>query len=95
MLVESNRACPTVSKSDQLRASEAPISERMSGPTAIERAFELARSGNYAGSGEIRRALKAEGYMLDQLNGSQSLVNQLRRLCTEARRASKRAGAVG
>jgi hypothetical protein len=54
--------------------------------TTLERAFDLARTGDYAGIGEIRDALKAEGFTLRQLDGP-SLQKQLRKLCADARRA--------
>lgn len=54
-------------------------------PTALERAFELARSGDYAGVSEIGKQLKVEGYGLGQLEGD-SLRKQLRRLCEAAQR---------
>jgi len=54
-------------------------------PTTLERAFELARTGDYAGIGEIREALSAEGYALSQLDGP-SLQKQLRELCANARK---------
>lgn len=58
---------------------------RMSRPTTLERAFELARTGNYIGIGEIREALRAEGYVLSQLDGP-SLQKQLRKLCVDAKK---------
>lgn len=54
-------------------------------PTAIERAFELARTGRYAGVSEIGKRLKVEGYSLGQLEGN-SLRKQLRQLCEDAQR---------
>jgi hypothetical protein len=56
-------------------------------PTTLERAFELARSGEYVGVSDLRQALIAEGYtdVTAQLTGP-SLVSQLRRICVEARR---------
>jgi hypothetical protein len=56
-------------------------------PSTLERAFELARSGNYTGLGKIRDALQAEGYTLSQLDGAPSLRNQLSRLCADAQKA--------
>jgi hypothetical protein len=56
----------------------------MSRPTTLERAFELARTGEYGGIDEIRDVLQAEGYTLSQLDGP-SLRNQLRKLCVEAK----------
>lgn len=55
-------------------------------PTTLERAFALARSGDYAGVSEVRAQLKAEGYSVAQLEGP-SLARQLRTLCAEARKA--------
>ena len=55
-------------------------------PTALERAFELARSGDYAGVAEIRVKLIAEGYPRTQLEGP-ILTRQLRTLCVEAQKA--------
>jgi hypothetical protein len=51
--------------------------------TTLERAFELARSGKYAGVSELRLQLKAEGYSPDQLTGP-ALLRQLRDLCVAA-----------
>lgn len=51
--------------------------------TAIERAFDMARSGQFATVTEIKRAVSAEGYNLAQLEGS-SLTRQLRGLITSA-----------
>lgn len=60
----------------------------MSGrPSTLERAFELARSGEYASASEIRRQLKAEGYQdADKQLYGQSIVSQLRKICIEAKR---------
>ena len=55
--------------------------------TPLERAFVLARTGDYAGVAEIRAQLKAEGYETGQLEGP-SLLKQLRALCDAARQAS-------
>ncbi|HEY5409852.1 MAG TPA: hypothetical protein VIJ94_03900 [Caulobacteraceae bacterium] len=54
-------------------------------PTALERAFALARSGEYAGVAEVRKQLKAEGYSDQQVNGP-ALMRQLRDLCVASRR---------
>ena len=48
--------------------------------TALERAFELARSGEYDGPGDIREQLKRERFSVSQLEGP-SLRRQLRELC--------------
>ena len=53
-------------------------------PTTLERAFTLARTGEYAGVSEIRAQLKAEGYAMQQMEGP-SLMKQLRELCAAAR----------
>lgn len=45
--------------------------------TALERAFELARSGRYPTVEHIRRAVSAEGYFQNQLEGRE-LSRQLR-----------------
>ena len=54
-------------------------------PTALERAFALARSGDYDGIAAIRLQLKTEGYVLAQLEGP-TLMRQLRALCTASQR---------
>ena len=51
--------------------------------TAIERAFELAKSGEYATVNVIKGRLKAEGYPLDQVDGK-ALTKQLRALMRDA-----------
>ncbi len=56
-------------------------------PTTLERAFALARSGEYPGVSEIRAQLKAEGYSIHQMEGP-SLLRQLREICTKARSAT-------
>ena len=52
-------------------------------PTALERAFELARSGDFATVSDVTKQLKAEGFATAQITGP-SLSKQLRELCTEA-----------
>jgi hypothetical protein len=52
--------------------------------TTLERAFDLAKSGEYESVTEIRAKLKAEGYTLSQLEGP-SLNRQLRDLCKASR----------
>jgi hypothetical protein len=56
--------------------------------SAIERAFELARSGRFEGTDNIKDQLKHEGYSQDQLFGS-ALLKQLRGLIREAKRTAK------
>jgi hypothetical protein len=53
-------------------------------PTAIERAFQLANTGQYASVVHIQRALKAEGYSRDQVAGGPSLRKQLKGLIRSA-----------
>lgn len=54
-------------------------------PTTVERAYELARSGEYGGVSEIKAKLRAEGLrdVEGQLYG-RSIGTDLRRLCVEA-----------
>ena len=52
----------------------------MGRPFALERAFELARSGECGGISDIKAALKAEGFSGTQISGP-SLTRQLRELC--------------
>jgi hypothetical protein len=52
--------------------------------TALERAFQLAKSGQVEGVADITAALKQEGYRIDQMQGPQ-LFAQLRRLIGAAR----------
>ncbi len=53
--------------------------------TAIERAFELAKSGDCANVAELRKQLRSEGYPEYHLVGP-SLSRQLRDLCMASRR---------
>jgi len=52
--------------------------------TALERAFELAASGQYSALDQVRRALRAEGYFDAQLTG-RTLVTQLRAIILRAK----------
>jgi len=53
----------------------------------MERAFELARSGDYANVREIRERLHAEGYTWEEaLLYGRELGKTLARLCKEARK---------
>jgi hypothetical protein len=63
----------------------------MSKLRVLERAFELARSGECAGVQDIKARLKAEHFtgIDDQLYGP-SLVRQLKQLCDAARRENAR-----
>ena len=61
----------------------------MARPTAIERAFELAKSGRYVSVEEIKKVLAAEGYQEHQLVG-RSLLEQLRELMRASRDARRK-----
>lgn len=54
--------------------------------TALERAFELAGSGECRSTDEIRKRLNAEGYSGQQITGP-TLLRQLRELCAAAKPA--------
>ncbi len=58
----------------------------MNRPTALERAFELARSGECATISEVRKRLSDEGHSAQQIEGP-SLVRQLRDLIDRSRAA--------
>ena len=55
--------------------------------TAVERAFQLARSGSVAGLAEIATSLHREGYYANQIEGP-VLKRQLADLIKAARRSS-------
>ena len=55
-------------------------------PTTLERAFALAKTGDYIGVAEIRVQLKSEGYATHQLEGP-TLLRQLRDICVAARKS--------
>jgi hypothetical protein len=52
--------------------------------TALERAFQLARSGGYASVPDIKKQLSIEGYSVAQIIGG-TLMKQLAALIREAR----------
>ena len=52
-------------------------------PTALERAFELARSGKCADVREIVKRLSDEGFMTQQVTGP-TLLRQLREICVRS-----------
>ena len=52
--------------------------------SAIERAFELARSGRYASAHDVKTAIGREGYNTQQIQGG-VLIGQLRRAIVKAR----------
>ena len=56
--------------------------------TAVERAFQLARSGNCQSIQDIKLALRAEGYSIEQIVG-RPMMKQLRELIDAARAAAK------
>lgn len=62
--------------------------------TTVERAYQLAETGEFANVGEIKRRLNAEGYsdVQGQLYGS-TITSALKKLCDKAR-AEKGADAV-
>ncbi len=51
--------------------------------TALERAFELAKSGTVSSVGQLKDKIRAEGYDPDQINGSE-LYRQLRGIIAQA-----------
>ena len=53
--------------------------------TAIERAFELAKSARYRNVGEIKYRLHVEGYFADAITGTQ-LCEQLKAIIHAARK---------
>jgi hypothetical protein len=56
-------------------------------PPLVERAFDLARSGRFAGLEALRRELRLEGYDASDIDfRGQSLRGQLLRLCQESSR---------
>jgi hypothetical protein len=62
-------------------------------PTALERAFELARSGACANTTQLRDKLKAEGFSPEQLTG-RTLMRQLRELCLASQTAADQSTAA-
>jgi hypothetical protein len=70
-----------VSGSSRLRLNERGMQANLS---ALERAFQLARSGQVIDVKDIKAQLKREGYDLAQITGS-LLVRQLQRIIKAAR----------
>ena len=59
----------------------------------LERAFELARSGSCANTGEIKQRLKKEGFgQVEEHLSPPSISRQLRSLCVEARPSQPKSG---
>jgi hypothetical protein len=52
-------------------------------PTELERAFELARSGEFRNASRIRDQLRREGFFGTQIEGA-SLSRQLNELCRKS-----------
>ena len=52
--------------------------------SAIERAFQLARTGQYASVEDLKKKLRAEGYSIATITGP-TLLKQLRELIKAAR----------
>ncbi len=50
-------------------------------PSAVERAYELARDGSCASVFEIRKQMKIEGYAIRELTAAPSLTRSLGKLC--------------
>jgi len=48
--------------------------------SVLERAFELARTGDYKNASEVKRTLAEEGYTIHQVTGP-TLVRQINDLC--------------
>jgi hypothetical protein len=59
--------------------------------TALERAFQLASSGDHRSIDDIKRRLRTEGYSDTQIMGG-NLSKQLRALIQSARNAKARSG---
>ena len=59
-------------------------------PGIIERAFELARSGDYPTVSELKRRIRSEGYVAvdSHLHGA-SISAALRKICVAARRTGQ------
>lgn len=57
-------------------------------PTSLERAFELAKSGECKTVADIRKRLKDEGLSVAQIEGPR-LTKQLRELCVESSAAAE------
>jgi hypothetical protein len=61
---------------------------------ALERAFELARSGRFTSVAELKRALRNEGYWADQISGS-VLSAQLKDLIAKSKPVNDPAASSG
>ena len=56
------------------------------GKTTVERAFEFANSGKFLSVSELRTALKREGYVVHEIDGT-ALGHQLRHLIHKSKHA--------
>jgi hypothetical protein len=63
-------------------------------PTAIERAFQLAKSGRYASVANLRKTLEAEGYPKEHFSGP-TMRKQLEGLIRSAQGSQNARGAKG
>ena len=63
------------------------------GVTAIERAFQLARSGSVRNIRDIKKALKREGYSLEPIEG-RTLNRQLNKIIEAERESASPSGTV-
>jgi hypothetical protein len=57
--------------------------------SVIERAFQLARTGQYVSVEDLKKKLRAEGYSVATITGP-TLLRQLRELIRAARTATRR-----
>lgn len=62
--------------------------------TALERTFELARTGKYATVTDLKRAVAAEGYGLAQITGG-ALAKQLRQIIAAHRGTGQPVASAG
>ena len=70
-----------------LKQWEVPVAKMTNHPTALERAFQLASTGNFRTVEEVRRILSQEGYSISQIDGP-TLSKQLRDAIKKARQPS-------
>jgi hypothetical protein len=69
VLIRVNAAGPAVAAPLAPRPEPAYAERMNQSKTALERAFEMARSGQYATLSDLSRALSREGYSATQLEG--------------------------
>ena len=68
-----------------IRGAKAEVPDMDPKVSTLERAFQLARSGQAASIDDIKKRLKREGYEEKAVDGGPSLAGQLRKLIHEAR----------